>query len=788
MSYDQKESLTGYGTSQPANKFTFYLFACCLAACLASLQFGYNIGVTNLPTQHILDYYCKTSSESDYQKLIRGPLAFQDAEANLTLDIQHYETNEEARARFIHKASSFNQTNNQTIQAIKAFFLKEKEFLANKTKELNAEKSLFDTKYAKFLKDLKQYQDEEASYEADSATWKDAHKELEKLKAEGNTTAYDILNDQKNQKDIEFTKKHGKDVLNFLMDTRDKLDAAKEKVDKAWSTHNATKLKLEEDESKLREETSRLNLALDEIWTGATDYDSQMLEAFKEAKTLLTHEFNSLDQPTNLTTFEKIFSNAFEADIQKLKQLTTLEHEELVNKTRELDGSKNALKSETEKIKSFRSTLWTITNCLFVLGGMIGAICSKYISDSFGRRNSIIIHNIFSVVGALLALLSDPISHYSAIKLSRFFYGVQGGMACSLVPSYLNEISPSNLRGVTGVINQLCITVGILISQVLGFRQLLGTAQSWSYLLGLPIIPAVVGSVCLLVFFPKTPHELLKADDEEGAKNALKKLRNKSKVTDEVEQIKSEVNQNSGVAALSILQIFKESRLRWPILTGMIVHLSQQLCGINAIFFYSESIFRGSGITGDEIQYAVMLTGLINVISTLVAVPLIEKLGRKPLLVLPMAIMIVDFIALTVFLKLAETSRCFSYLGIVCILLFIVCFAVGLGPIPFLFVAECFEPHTKSAAMAICIFVNWASNLLLVLAFPYLNTLMGPFVFLVFAGIVCMSLTYIIKKVPETKDKTVEQIITKFNSGKFYYSQPSSSNVQMQNLSNNERI
>lgn len=163
-----------------------------------------------------------------------------------------------------------------------------------------------------------------------------------------------------------------------------------------------------------------------------------------------------------------------------------------------------------------------------------------------------------------------------------------------------------------------------------------------------------------------------------------------------------------------------------------------------------------------EIQYAVLATGVINVIATIIVVPLIDRLGRKPLLLFPMIVIIVDFILLTVCLNLQSKIPIFSYLSIVCIVVFIICFAVGLGPIPFIYVAECFRQDARSAALAICMLTNWIANLILTLTFEYLAILLESYVFIVFTVIVGIAIFVIFTKVPETKGKDVEEIIAIF--------------------------
>lgn len=336
---------------------------------------------------------------------------------------------------------------------------------------------------------------------------------------------------------------------------------------------------------------------------------------------------------------------------------------------------------QLENIDGVITLLWTITTTLFVVGGMIGAFTSKYVLDKYGRKNGILFHYIFTINGSVLVFICKYINRPELMMISRLFYGIQGGMSCGLIPTYLSETSPPALRGATGVMHQLCLTIGILVAQTLGFRQLLGTDELWHVLLAIPLIPCVLGGVCLIFFFPETPRALLiDKKDEEAAREALIKLRNSSNISYEIEQIIDEAKENQTEnASISIRELFTLSELRWPLITGLVLQLAQQLCGINAIFFYSESIFKSASIQNEFIQYCVFATGLINVICTIVCVPLIDRLGRKPLLVAPMIMIIIDFVALTFFLSSINKGITYSYLSIVCIIIFIMCFAVGLG-------------------------------------------------------------------------------------------------------------
>jgi len=224
-------------------------------------------------------------------------------------------------------------------------------------------------------------------------------------------------------------------------------------------------------------------------------------------------------------------------------------------------------KSRVDEVETSVTLLWTITTALFVVGGMLGAFGSKYVLDFMGRKKGILFHYLFTLVGSILVFIAPYICSPECVIISRFLFGVQGGLMCGLIPTYLNEISPKQLRGATGVLSQLFITVGILIAQTLGFRQILGTAGLWHYLLALPIVPSLIGGLSLLLFFPESPKALLLVNkDKIAATKALKSLRNSNDVSDEIEEINLEARDSNTDEAVSLKELFTLKELRWPLL------------------------------------------------------------------------------------------------------------------------------------------------------------------------------------------------------------------------------
>lgn len=153
----------------------------------------------------------------------------------------------------------------------------------------------------------------------------------------------------------------------------------------------------------------------------------------------------------------------------------------LAEKKEQLESYRPLLADGEKKVNRATKFLWTLTNCLFVIGAMIGTFASKILMDKLGRKVGILVHHSVSILASVLVFASYFAHSPICLMVARLLFGIQGGMSCTLVPTYLTEISPARLRGRTGVIHQLCITIGILLAQVFGLRQILGIVKAWKW-------------------------------------------------------------------------------------------------------------------------------------------------------------------------------------------------------------------------------------------------------------------------------------------------------------------
>ncbi|XP_005607543.2 solute carrier family 2, facilitated glucose transporter member 5 isoform X4 [Equus caballus] len=312
----------------------------------------------------------------------------------------------------------------------------------------------------------------------------------------------------------------------------------------------------------------------------------------------------------------------------------------------------------SEYISEFSLTLlWSISVSMFPFGGFVGSLMVGPLVNRLGRKGTLLFNNIFSIVPAILMGTSKTARSYEMIILSRLLVGICAGLSSNVVPMYLGELSPKNLRGALGVVPQLFITVGILVAQIVGLRSLLATEEGWPILLGLTAIPAAL-QLLLLPFFPESPRYLLiQKKDAAAAKNALKRLRGWDDVDAEMEEIQLEDEAEKAAGIISVLTMFRMRSLRWQVISIIILMGGQQLSGVNAIYYYADQIYLSAGVKDQDVQYVTVGTGAVNVLMTICAVFVVEYLGRRALLLLGFSVCFIACCVLTVALALQVPSR-----------------------------------------------------------------------------------------------------------------------------------
>nr|QNS26354.1 glucose transporter 5 [Archilochus colubris] len=406
----------------------------------------------------------------------------------------------------------------------------------------------------------------------------------------------------------------------------------------------------------------------------------------------------------------------------------------------------------------FQTLLWSLTVSMFPLGGLFGSLMVWPLVNNCGRKGTLLINNIFSIVAAVLMGTSEIAKTFEVIILSRVIMGIYAGLASNVVPMFLGELSPKNLRGAIGVVPQLFITVGILSAQILGLNSILGNAAGWPILLGLTGIPSLL-QILLLPLFPESPRYLLiQKGNEEQARQALQRLRGCDDVYDEIEEMRREDESEKKEGQFSVLSLFTFRGLRWQLISIIVMMMGQQLSGINAVFYYADRIFQSAGVDTNSVQYVTVSIGAINVVMTLLAVFIIESLGRRILLLAGFGLCCLSCAVLTLALNLQNTVTWMSYISIVCVIVYIIGHAIGASPIPSVLITEMFLQSSRPAAFMVGGSVHWLSNFTVGLLFLYMEAGLGPYSFLIFCAICLATIIYIFIVVPETKNKTFMEI------------------------------
>ncbi|NP_001002643.1 solute carrier family 2, facilitated glucose transporter member 3a isoform X2 [Danio rerio] len=404
--------------------------------------------------------------------------------------------------------------------------------------------------------------------------------------------------------------------------------------------------------------------------------------------------------------------------------------------------------------------VWSFAVAIFSVGGMAGSFSVGVVANKFGRRKSMILVNVLALIGGGLMGLCTLCSSFEMIIAGRLMIGLFCGLFTGLTPMYVGEVSPTPLRGAFGTLHQLGVVVGILIAQIFGLESLLGSDKLWPILLALTILPAIL-QCFLLPFCPESPRYLLiNLNEEEQARKALVRLRGYEDVGKDMQEMKEESAKMAMEKKVTIPELFRSAAYRQPLFIAIMLQLSQQLSGINAVFYYSTGIFKSAGVT--QPIYATIGAGVVNTVFTVVSLFLVERAGRRTLHLIGLGGMAISALAMTIALLLKDIEA-LQYLSIAAIFAFVAMFEMGPGPIPWFIVAELFSQGPRPAAMAVAGCSNWTANFIVGITFPKLEELCGPYVFIIFMIFLIIFFIFTYFKVPETKGRTFDEIARGFS-------------------------
>jgi sugar porter (SP) family MFS transporter len=392
-----------------------------------------------------------------------------------------------------------------------------------------------------------------------------------------------------------------------------------------------------------------------------------------------------------------------------------------------------------------------------LLGAMIGAAFAGRMADHLGRRRLIMAAAVVFTVGSLLAALAPTVG---ILVAARVIIGLAVGSAALVVPLYLSEIAPTEIRGAIASLNQLMIVSGILVAFIV--NAILASSGDWRLMLGLAAVPSVVLFVGML-FMPETPRYLVHTGEEDTAHEVLEDLPGDERPQERIEEIRDVDSEEQEVTGLRGLLQAKWVRPALLVATGLAVF--QQLVGINTIIYYAPTTLTNVGFAKTSAIYANLIIGVINVGMTVLAVRLIDRVGRKPMLFAGVAGMVLSLVVLGVSLSVLPTPHHpgdpAAIITLVCLATFIASFAATWGPVVWVMLPEVLPLSVRGTAMGIAVFGNWAANFAVSQTFPALLKGLGPGpVFLGYAGLGVLAGLFVMAFVTETKGRSLEEIET----------------------------
>ncbi|NP_001339160.1 solute carrier family 2, facilitated glucose transporter member 11 gene 3 L homeolog [Xenopus laevis] len=414
-----------------------------------------------------------------------------------------------------------------------------------------------------------------------------------------------------------------------------------------------------------------------------------------------------------------------------------------------------------------QTLIWSLMVSVFSIGCLIGSVSSGYLSGKTGKKKCLIYSSSLPIINTVLMGVSQAVHLFELILVGRFLCGLYVGLGLNIHAQYIGESAPRKLLGFFNTLAPIFVTLGKLCGQIVGIRELFGTELMWPYIL----VPCGITSLVQLItlpFFPETPHHLLHVrGDKEACLKALKQLWGDRDHQAEMEEIIEQQRAQKKTGNMSILELLKDSSQRWQLYSMIGLILTLQLSGVNAIYFYAYDVFRAANFPPDKISYVSLGVGAFEFVSAMFCSLLIERFGRKFLILAGFGLMSVILGLLIVTLSLQDSYLWMPYCSVALVFSFIFVFGAGPAGAIFTTCVEIFAQVPRVPAFAVSGVFSWVGLYILGMIFPYLVGSLGQFCFLLFVAVLLISsiLTFFI--VPETKGKSIAQISQEFNKFNF---------------------
>ncbi|QDK17511.1 MFS transporter [Leclercia adecarboxylata] len=404
---------------------------------------------------------------------------------------------------------------------------------------------------------------------------------------------------------------------------------------------------------------------------------------------------------------------------------------------------------------------WAMSSAL--VGCIFGALVSGWCADKFGRKWPLILSAVLFSASAWGTAVA---SSFDMFVVYRIVGGVGIGIASALSPLYIAEVSPADKRGRFVAINQLTIVVGVLAAQLINLMiaepvapgatqeaivQTWNGQTGWRWMFGAELVPALAFLV-LMFFVPESPRWLMKAGKPDRARAMLERIGTPEYASQTLKEIAHTLEKDTQKVAFSTLL---QPQVKPIVIIGMVLAMFQQWCGINVIFNYAQEIFASAGFDINDTLKSIVATGIINLVFTLAALPLVDKIGRRKLMLLGAS-------GLTIIYVLIASAYAMNIMGwpvLLLVLAAIAIYALTLAPVTWVLLSEIFPNRVRGLAMSMGTLALWIACFLLTYTFPLLNAGLGAAGSFLLYGVICAAgYLYILRKVPETKGVTLEAL------------------------------
>ena len=385
-----------------------------------------------------------------------------------------------------------------------------------------------------------------------------------------------------------------------------------------------------------------------------------------------------------------------------------------------------------------------------MIGCLVGALVAGSFGDKYGRKKTMFITAFLFVLSALICSISHQ---FALFVFARILGGLAVGASSVIVPTYITEIAPAERRGTLVSFYQMAIVTGILFAYIIDYV-LFRIGYGWRFMLGVPLVFGVIYLLLLSVSFFESPRWLIKTGRKNDAQKILVKIGGFQYAMEEMSNLEASDETNDSNKKVKISSIFK-GKLGYVLLLGTLLAAFQQITGINVVINYAPVIFQQAGVGINDALLQSIVVGIVNFVFTIIAVSLVDKKGRKILLLWGAAGMTLSLS----FLAASFAGQTAGLGMVISVLVYIAFFAASLAPVMWVVTSEMYPTSIRGTAMSFSTSISWVCSLLVVQFFPWmLNSFGGMPTFGVFALLSLLAFLFIKIYIPETKGKSLEEI------------------------------